>query len=67
MTNPKDLVGKDVTLLIRGGVKVSDGYFCNANSMISCHMGAMMNAAILFSMGVLSLLPAHAPSAIPGV
>ena len=26
MTNPKDLVGKDVTLLIRGGVKVSDYY-----------------------------------------
>src|SRR3989338_3403049 len=50
-----------------GGMNESPGYLSIAYSMTSCHMGAMMNDAMRLSIGELSLLPAHAPIAMPGV
>src|SRR3989338_6964643 len=39
----------------------------SANCITSCHKGATIKPATLFSMGVLSLFPAHTPMAIDGV
>src|SRR3989344_1303162 len=48
-----------------GGTKSPAEYLSMAYCMNSCHIGAMINAAIFFCIGELSLLPAHAPTEIP--
>src|SRR3989344_4205974 len=49
------------------GINGSAGYLPIAYAITSCHIGATMNAAIFFCMGLLSLFPAHAPMDMPGV